>query len=131
MASLYIPDIGESITLAEDWTFKLRYETRNKTTLVAIGARSTGWRTWVRPNGIPLTTPYGQTSLPYETVTLPAGTVLKVDRVYIRKGNAEFSSITFIITKDSGAAVDKKLHGKRFWAKLPEVNTIEFEENPP
>lgn len=46
----------------------------------------------------------------------PAGTILEVDRIYIRKGAADFSSVTF------------KIRGKkviRFWVKLEDVNRID------
>ena len=56
-------------------------------------------------------------------VTLKVGQVLSVDRVYIRRGASDFSSITFNYLgtpKGSGRV--------RFWAKLADVNMIEFEE---
>lgn len=56
-------------------------------------------------------------------VTLKAGQVLSIDRVYIRRGASDFSSITFNYLgapKGSGRV--------RFWAKLADVNMIEFEE---
>lgn len=56
----------------------------------------------------------GNNSVP---ITLPVGTKLKVDRIYIRKGASDFSSISFFAT------IDKKDY--RFWAKLADVNTIE------
>jgi hypothetical protein len=55
-------------------------------------------------------------------VTLKAGQVLSIDRVYIRRGASDFSSITFNYIgapKGSGRV--------RFWAKLVDVNSIEFE----
>lgn len=48
--------------------------------------------------------------------TLPKGTILEVDRIYIRQGNKECSSLTFKIRR-------KKV--LRFWAKLQDVNNIE------
>lgn len=51
-------------------------------------------------------------------VTLPTGTNLKVDRVYIRKGAKDFSSITFFMVLPEKKSV-------RFWAKIPDVNTME------
>lgn len=48
--------------------------------------------------------------------TLPAGTILEIDRIYIRQGNAEYSSVTF---KARGIKV------LRFWAKLDDVNRIQ------
>jgi len=64
---------------------------------------------------------------PHE-VSLPEGTVLKVDRIYIRKGNQEFSSMSFYslgIGKGSGAFGRPK--SARFWAKLSDCNGIECE----
>lgn len=49
-------------------------------------------------------------------VILPTGTILEVDRIYIRQGASNFSSITF------------KIRGKRvyrFWIPLNKVNEIE------
>jgi hypothetical protein len=68
------------------------------------------------------------------TVTIPAGTVLKVDRIYIRKGLSEYSSITFF-AKDLGEVTRTnrwsnrtvKKKSLRFWAKLEDCNNIEFE----
>jgi len=62
--------------------------------------------------------------------TIPKGTVLTVDRIYIRSGNHEFSSVSFRINKAKGKAKqqdDNPFHvGIRFWAKLDDVNNIEF-----
>jgi len=52
-------------------------------------------------------------------VELPAGTTLHVDRIYIRKGLNEYSSITFRVDKFP----EKKNH--RFWAKLSDTRNIE------
>mgnify|MGYP001278450672 CR=1 FL=1 len=57
----------------------------------------------------------------YIAATLPANTPLRIDRVYIRKGVDAFSSITFVVAKE---CKDKKLRGKRFWARLRDVNNI-------
>lgn len=67
-------------------------------------------------------------------LTLPAGTVLTVDRIYIRKGQGDYSSLTFYIAETSHPTLtrDKTAKGfkkgrKRFWAKLHDVNAIDFE----
>jgi len=69
------------------------------------------------------------------TVTIPAGTVLKIDRIYIRRGLSEYSSLTFS-THDLGntelinpyrAKSKKKLSSIRFWAKLADCNNINCE----
>lgn len=71
-------------------------------------------------------------------VELPEGTILAIDRIYIRKGASDFSSVTFY-AKDLGMVEipnspysrvkSKKIKKKalRFWVKLSEVNTLEFE----
>lgn len=73
-------------------------------------------------------------------MTLPAGTELKVDRIYIRKGCEGFDSVTFWANTPPGALVKVNPAAKggaspftmtldskkktRFWAKLAEVNHI-------
>jgi len=67
-------------------------------------------------------------------VTFPTGTVLAVDRIYIRKGSSDYSSITFY-AKGLGESIHKnrwsgkttKWKAQRFWAKLQDCNNIEFE----
>lgn len=150
---LYIPEIGDRIRLIADWTFGLINEDRNATLMEFIGD--------------PRETRYSYRD-PYTTepCTIPVGTVLKIDRLYIRKGLEDFSSITFFWegartnskivdkTMTSWTAVPVKSPGGwfnitaaaaqtpttstyqvkkparpvRFWAKLADVNNIEFEE---
>jgi len=50
-------------------------------------------------------------------VTIPCGTTLIVDRVYIRKGISDFDSITFRLGKK------QSLKG-RFWLKRSDVNEL-------
>jgi len=64
-------------------------------------------------------------------VTFPKGTQLKVDRIYIRKGASDFSSLSFYVIASSIAAIMPvenqkgfKKGKKRFWAKLADVNKI-------
>lgn len=84
---LYIPDVGDSIKLSKDWEFKLYDEYRNRTLI----------------NYFELTYPRNSDYVfEFKHVTLPAGIVLTVDRIYIRKGRvdtAEYSSVTFVIDK--------------------------------
>ena len=78
--------------------------------------------------------------IPELTVTIPKGTTLQVDRIYIRKGASDYSSITFyakdlgeIVTKRSAwsSSPAKKVKKKalRFWAKLSDCNNIVFTNN--
>lgn len=123
---LYVPRIGDCIRLTDDWTFDLYNEHRNSTLMEFVGdARSLAW--------------HAHTSIP---CTIQAGEILKVDRIYIRKGQSEFDSMTFywmgqktkggekpawynsnIIRKTPSRAI-------RFWVKLDDANKIEFEQVP-
>ena len=67
-------------------------------------------------------------------VTFPAGTVLAVDRIYIRKGSSDYSSIAFYAKGLGESEVTNRRSGRttkwkaqRFWAKLQDCNQIEFE----
>lgn len=66
-------------------------------------------------------------------LTLPADTVLVLDRIYIRKGKDGFDSITFQVESSplvglKGTGKKGFLSGKvRFWVKLEDANRIECE----
>jgi len=110
---LYVPEIGDRLRLTKDWTFTLHYEHRNSSLLEHFG-KSFQYRSGTTNQDI--------------VVTLPKDTVLKVDRIYIRKGLEEWSSISFYaegIGTGSGAFGRPK--SARFWAKLSDCNNIEFE----
>lgn len=111
---LYIPDIGDTLWLTEDWSFPLYDERRNEGLVKIVQPdylerRPQRWR-W-----------YGDASRSYSCV-LPSGTELTVARVYIRNGQEDYSSLTFRI----GHCPNKAMRKKRFWAKLADVNRIEF-----
>lgn len=111
---LYVPSIGDAIILTKDWEFTLHDEYRNKSLWDTLfpGVWGNNW--------------YSSGKGPKQTV-LPAGTVLTVDRIYIKKGLREYNSLTFMVKK---APFVKK--GKvRFWAKLGDVNNIEFDVYQP
>ena len=55
----------------------------------------------------------------FYNVVLLEDTILKIDRIFIRKGSLDFSSVSFWIK--SGP-----YKGARFWAKLEDVNRIKF-----
>ena len=112
MPRITIPTIGTEITLEEDWRFGLFPEDRNdKLWKMIVGTDPPGWRESLVmcENGV------------FSPVTLPAGTVLIVDRIYLRKGGSDFDSITFRIKE---CPSNKALAKKRFWAKLHHVNLI-------
>lgn len=148
---LYVPEIGDEIVLTKDWTFDLFSEDRNTTLATLHGytlkydhsESDRKWDEWVK-NGRNLPYPEynsldnhfwvkedskGVHSIP---ITLPVGTVLKVDRIYVRKGSSDFSSLSF--TTKSFGSVDTLTwnnkpakRGVRFWARLSDCNNIEFD----
>ena len=123
---LYVPTLGTELTLTSDWTFDLYDEHRNSDFINAILSisPSSGWdEYWKTRNKI-------KDSI---VATIPAGSVLKVDRIYIRKGQGDYDSISFWLTdcpnkawapKKAGGTAEGRL---RFWAKLDDANNIEFD----
>lgn len=135
--NLWIPNIRDQFKLLEDWEFPLFLERRND-----------GLTTRIKPQiG---TSTYHQSTQSIGCCLL-IGTVLQVDRVYIRQGTSNaWNSITFYIkyapddkekpkyikqqqrrwTSSSQQEnpvtnpTPQKLKGARFWAKLMHVNEI-------
>ena len=104
---LYVPEIGDKLKLTSDWWFKLHYEYRNASLINRYLPDKFAHSIREREVDFPLL----------------AGSVLEVDRIYIRKGNSEYSSITFKLISTPSETVK----GVRFWAKLKDCNNIEFE----
>jgi hypothetical protein len=137
---LFVPEIGTVLTLASDWEFSLYTERRNESLAVAAGFNYHKERPWnMRAADTEVAASDGWLKAKsyydwYRRVTLPSGTILKLDRIYIRKGVSDFSSLSFNLERASVnpdfSAFAKNLNtmkGKcRFWAKLADVNTIEF-----
>lgn len=114
---IMIPTIGTILTLRVPWTFVLVQEYRNQK--FANESLRLGWEGSAGWSNEPKT----------KEVTLPAGTQLKVARIYIRSSSKEFrefDSVTFIIVQPTGRAVKGALKG-RFFAKLADVNTMDVQ----
>jgi len=118
---LFVPPLKTVLRLASPWSFDLHHEHRNKKLFAALGLKFIDMQEWRaieyertgdRYLGV-------RTLPPPERVRLPRGTVLVVDRIYIRNGAEDFDSITFRVAECS------KLKGKpRFWAKLADCNRM-------
>lgn len=123
---LYIPPLGSILTLEKDWTFRLYPESRNQLwdvlklknqipyihksientpefqdlTAQLKKAHSVDgrlyWKLYQERNELL----YRKTKErePKVFITLRAGSVLKMDRIYIRKGQSGFDSCTFYLT---------------------------------
>lgn len=114
---LYIPRPGDKIRLTEDWTFPLHHEYRNAG--LAEGLELADFRQWASPNS--------------SVATLPKGTVLAIDRIYIKKPYPEFDSVTFrTVASPDRRLTPKKAGGtgasRRFWVKLADANNLEYEK---
>jgi hypothetical protein len=117
---LCFADVGTKVRLEEEWNFALYNEYRNKSLglLLCEDKWKKAQNTWPPK--------------PIDFITLPAGTELAIERVYIRAQLGDFSSITFRVTKiddprffgpGKGTNKDKTVLKKaRFWAKLADVN---------
>ena len=111
----FTPDIGTLIKLEEDWTITLYLERRNIDLFSKL--ESLDLFKGERKNHV---------------ADLPKGLVLKVDRVYIRKGLSQYSSISFTVPKPKNKKEKLEMplneiwSGARFWVKLHECNGVEF-----
>lgn len=136
MTQLYIPEIGDIITLSKEWVFDLYNEERNETLMKHLGDTRDIRLSW------------DNRQLNAVKHAIPPGVKLKIDRVYIRKGQGDYSSVTFLWV---GARIpgyteiipaeppSKGFSGRReyvtkypakpvrFWAKLSDVNNIVFQ----
>lgn len=122
---LFVPACGDRLTLTEDWTFPLYLERRNVKFAKARGLLPKDSKDCHVFEGELYRSGYKRVE-----VTLPAGTVIECDRVYIRgfnKSNVrvdqDFDSITWKVIGKNG----KVVRNHRFWTKLSHCNGLEFE----
>ena len=120
---LFIPACGDRLILAKPWTFSLWLERRNMKFAKARGFADKDADNWGVYEG-----KHPDRRLKRVEVTLPAGTVIECDRVYIRThgksgvhAEDDYDSITWKVMKG-----DKQERHGRFWAKLSDCNGLEF-----
>jgi hypothetical protein len=139
----FIPSIGDTFQIESPWTFKLFNEYRNEALISGMKFDSNEHLELIRNasmfhdqnyNAI-----YNKDEEIYREylrlwalaenfhwrVTLPVGDILKIDRIYIRKGAEDFDSVSFFLTKTTETRMSKVKGKKRFWAKLEDVNQLE------
>jgi hypothetical protein len=129
-ATMLMPEIGTILRIETDWTFDLHNEHRNMTLVELIGKEYKDNYYWER-DGKKAPGPW--------QVTICKGALLTVDRLYVRKGDDDFSSLTFVLRADGKPTVSCdgtcrdcssgfKQFGVsrmiRFWAKLADVNKM-------
>lgn len=117
---LFIPPLGTRLRLLETWQFPLHAEYRNSDV-------------WDVLAGVERKYVYGEPP-PVAQCELPATTVLVVDRIYIRKGQTGFDSLTFRVDYCPNKAILPKSKGgtlqyrqARFWVKLEDANKLNVE----
>ena len=108
----YVPEIGTVVRLDEAWTFRLYDERRNEQLLGQLGMKVGRW----------------DRDPKHVEVVVEAGAEMSVNRVYIRQGASDYSSLTFYLKPGAKVSKDGKefvTKGKtRFWAKLSDVNRM-------
>lgn len=126
---LFIPRVGDRIVLTSPWKLDLYYESRNQSLFEALGIPGPRYMSW-RETMVDFDNDDRRLRSVRAEVTL--GTVLEVDRVYIRANNRNkdkddsYDSVSFKVVKHPS------FPGRvRFWAKLDDVNCIECERVQP
>ena len=126
---LFVPACGDRIRLTADWSFTLYLERRNTRFAEVLGLYSPE----KEYKGATYKSYWGAYDSNHKLITvshtLPEGTVLECDRVYIKgycKGYDQdtdsFDSITWKVIKDG-----KMARNQRFWTKLSDAHNIEYE----
>lgn len=125
MPTLYIPRLRDKLQLTADWKFPVYFEYRNEALMDHLGYGYGSFEREVWLKKLRENERYHAPKLPVQ-FTAPAGTVLSVDRIFIRNGAAAFDSITFR-TKVKSHRKGRKEVSLRFWVKLEDANGLEFE----
>jgi hypothetical protein len=123
MTKLFIPACGDRLTLVKPWTFTLYLERRNVKFAEELGLKEK------TPKGSWASSVYaGGNKLKTVEVTLPSGTELEIDRLYIRTFNKariqegdDYDSVTFKVVQGG-----KGKRNQRFWVKLSSTADVEY-----
>ena len=116
LESLFIPEIGTEFRLEADFTATIPNETR---------------QCLLSHFNIRLDYGYGEDRFTYHAITLKSGSILRVSRIYIRKGKSDYSSLTFnFIGQATVGGVTKEIvKGGQFWIHLCDVNKLNVSVN--
>ena len=115
---LYIPSVGDEIRLLTDWHPLIHDESRNSTILEFLQVAGYDPQNW-------------NNRLPPTRVVIPAGEILKIDRIYIRKGKDDFDSVTFLWKGKRTNAHSEIKSGRRLISTVSGRNTLRSLFSPP
>jgi hypothetical protein len=128
MAKFFIPDVGFRLRLTNDTTMSLLNTYDNFGIIRADPKRDKVFQ------GVRAGHEFYAWTKEFTDVELLAGTILSVARVYIRKGAADYSSVTFNIIESPQKIFTLKTKGgiwdgglRRFFLHIDYVNQLEFE----
>lgn len=134
---LCMPTIGQKVRVLDGqaWDVKIYWESRNVTAIEYFtgqsyqiesywdeyeGGRAAMEAHWADRHNVP------KPELRHTKVSVPEGSVLTIDRIYLRKGKGDFDSVTFVLNKPKGV----KGPMVRFWTRLDDVNSGNLELLP-
>jgi hypothetical protein len=129
---LCMPTVGQKVRVldGQGWVIKLYQERRNESLYEYVGQPLSTDRCFYDDyvgGQAAFTWDVSEPERKHIKVTIPAGSILTIDRIYLRKGAAEFDSVTFIL---NGAKLAGKVGAQsrvRFWVKLDDVNSGKLE----
>lgn len=146
---LFVPPLRSALKLAEDWTFTVFSEYRNRKLIDYFDLENTDFfrareerrkelfrlareagdrRDYAESSRIHREL-WAERNANIGEVTLPAGIVLIVDRIYIRQGGDRFDSMTFRAQLPNKAKPkSKRPISIRFWCKLDDANLMVIED---
>lgn len=105
MAKIHIPQVGDEFKITKNWNCNVFNEYRNSKVFEALSIDNSAKNTHIE-------------------ITLPVGTTIRIERVYVRAPASSYDSVTLRIL----SSPIKSLAKARFWVKLSEINKLEFEE---
>lgn len=103
---MMIPPLGARIRLTANWSFDLHYDYRNENVYELFGVfqHLRGAIAGYEEDAYPPLHRIGSADKEPARATLPAGTLLTLDRYYIRQGTGDFDSVTFALPSQPLAA---------------------------
>lgn len=128
---VFVPTIGSELVLSKACPVTIYSEQRNSAFLKAMGIKMDNSHISTRHENLTVENQslvdkyHANISLKAVSITIPAGTILKVNRIYVRQGAEDFDSMTFFCV--GGMNFPKG----RFWLKLSDVNNFNIEEPKP